>query len=149
MQRPLAVTAALILAVGYAGVLLAVAAAVLFEFVTGTGSIGHQDLGPAAVKGVLSFCVVLPLGALLLWRGALLLARQRDPRLIAVPLLVVFGIGSLGEAIDVLGTATARSNLIGALILVLTAVPLSLLGLPDSRAWMREQWRLPGRRRAH
>lgn len=148
MERPLAVTAALTLAIGYAVVLVALAAAVLYEFVTGTGSIGHRNLNPAAVEGVLSFCLVLPIGALLLCRGALLLARRRDPRLMAVPLVIVFGIGCMGETIDIVGTATTRSNLIGALILVLTALPLALLALPDSRAWTSERWSLLGRRRA-
>ncbi len=145
MRRPLAVTAALSLAIGYAMVLVAVAAAVLYEFVTGSGSIGHKHLNPAAVKGVVSFCVVLPLGALLLFRGALLLARRRDPRLLSVPLVIVFGIGCIGETVDIVGTATTDSNLIGALILVLTATPLGLLALPDSRVWIGERWKLAGR----
>ena len=148
MERPLAVTAALTLAIGYAVVLVALAAAVLYEFVTGTGSMGHRNLNPATVEGVLSFCLVLPIGALLLFRGALLLARRRDPRLMAVPLVIVFGIGCMGETIDIVGTATTRSNLIGAVILVLTALPLALLALPDSRAWTSERWSLPGRRSA-
>jgi hypothetical protein len=148
MERPLAVTAALTLAIGYAVVLVALAAAVLYEFVTGTRSMGHRNLNPAAVEGVLSFCLVLPIGALLLFRGALLLARRRDPRLMAVPLVIVFGIGCMGETIDIVGTATTRSNLIGAVILVLTALPLALLALPDSRAWTSERWSLPGRRSA-
>jgi len=149
MQRPLPVTTALVLAVGYAVVLVALAAAVLYEFVTGTGSIGRKDLSPAAVKGVLSFCVVLPLGALLLCRGALRLARHRDPRLMAVPLVVVLGFGCIGEVTDIVGTAMTRSNLIGALILFLTALPLGLLVLPGPRAWISERRRLRVQRRVH
>jgi len=149
MRRPLAVTAISVLAVGYAVVLVAMAAAVFYEFVTGTGSIGHKDLNPAAVKGIVLFCVVLPLGALLLCRGALRLARDRDPRIMAVPLVIVFGFGCIGEVIDIVGTATTRSNLIGALILFLTALPLCLLAMPGPRAWISERRRLPGRGRAH
>lgn len=139
MRRPLAITVALTLAIGYAVVLVAFAAAVVYEFVTGTGSIGSKDLDPAAVKGVLSLCGLLLLGALLLCWGALLLGRGRDPRLMAVPLAIVLGIGCIGETIDIVGTATTHSNLIGALILALTALPLGLLTLPRSRAWISER----------
>ena len=63
--------------------------------------------------------------------------------------MIVFGFGCMGEFIDIVGTATTRSNLIGALILALTALPLGLLALPGPRAWTGERGRLRLRRRAH
>lgn len=64
-RRPPAVAVAAGLAALYGAVLVAVAALVLFAFVTGTGAVG-------------SLGVLLPPGALLLWRGAALLVRNRD-----------------------------------------------------------------------
>lgn len=148
MRRPLGITTAVTLAIGYALVLVAVAADVFYEFATGTGSLGHEDLKAAAAKGVVTLCVVLPLGAVLLCRGALQLARYRDPRLMAAPLVIVFIFGCIGETIDIFGTATVRSDLIGALILCLTALPLWLLRRRDSRVWMSERSRLPLQRRS-
>lgn len=139
-RRPPAVAVAAGLAALYGAVLVAVAALVLFEFVTGTGAVGSLGLDPQGVKGVLTLGVLLPLGALLLWRGAALLVRNRDPRLLALPLLLVLVFGSIGEVVDLVGTATATSDLIGAGILALAACPLVLLSLPGSRRWLAIGW---------
>lgn len=145
MHRPLAITAAAGLAVLYGAVLVAVAALVLFESLTGTGTIGNRGLDAQAVKGVLALGVLVPLGALMLWRGSALLIRARDPRLLALPLMLVLIFGCIGETVDLFGTATARSDLIGAGILVLAALPLALLTLPRSRVWLAVNW-VPTRR---
>ncbi len=145
MSRPVTVTAALALAFVYGAVLAAVAAGVLFELVTGTGAIGHRDLDAQTVKGVLTLGVLLPIGTAMLWRGAANLARDRDPRLLVLPLALLLAFGSLGEVIDLLGSASATSDLIGAGILVLAALPLAMLALPRSRAWIAMGWSLPRR----
>ena len=145
MHRPLAITAAIALAVLYGAVLVAVAALVLFEFVTGTGAIGNHGLDAQAAKGVLALGALLPIGALMLWRGSALLISSRDPRLLALPLMLLLIFGCIGETVDLFGSATARSDLIGAGILVLAALPLALLALPGSRAWLAVSW-VPTRR---
>src|SRR5512144_2118928 len=114
MSRPPTITAAVALGVSYGAVLIAVAAGVLFEFVTGTGAIGHRHLNAQAGKGVVTLGIVLPLGAAMLWRGAANLARDRDPRLLVLPLALLLMVGCVGETVDLLGTATATSDLIGA-----------------------------------
>ena len=143
MRRPTAVTAAIGLAAVYGAVLVAVAALVLFELVTGTGALGHRDLAGQAVKGVLTLVLLLPLAALMLWRGGALLARAHDPRLLALPLVLVFGFGCIGETVDLVGTASAGSDLVGAGILAATGLPLLLLSLPRSRAWISSGWSPP------
>lgn len=145
MHRPLAVTAAVALAVLYGVVLVAVAALVLFEFVTSTGSIGTRSLDAQAAKGVLTLGAVLPLGAVILWRGSARLIGARDPRLLSLPLMLLLVLGCVGETVDLFGSATATSDLIGAGILVLAALPLALLRLPGARAWLAVGW-VPTRR---
>lgn len=145
MSRPPTITAAVALGVSYGAVLIAVAAGALFEFVTGTGAIGDRHLDAQAGKGVVTLGIVLPLGAAMLWRGAANLARDRDPRLLVLPLAGLLIVGCVGETIDVLGTATPTSDLIGAGILILVALPLAMLALPESRTWTAERWSSPQR----
>jgi hypothetical protein len=59
--------------------------------------------------------------------------------------MLVLIFGCIGEAVDLFGTATASSDLIGAGILVLVALPLALLTLPRSRVWLAVNW-VPTRR---
>ena len=145
MRRPFAINVVAVLAVLYGIVLAGEGAMILFELVTGTGAIGHDRTNAAAVKGMVTVGLLLPAGAVALWTGSARLTRAHDPRLLALPLLAVLLFGSIGETVDLFGTASARSDLIGAGILVLAALPLALLSLPRSRAWLGPSW-WPARR---
>ena len=139
MSRPLAVVAAGALACSYAVVLLAEAAVLIGELLTGRGAIGHEHLAGMAVKGVIVLAAALAGGAVCLATGAVQAWRGRPPGLLVVPLLLLVVFGTIGEISDGLGGATASSELIGAGILVLAVVPIALLLAPRSRAW----WRRP------
>lgn len=125
------------LACCYALVLLGVAAVTAYEFGTGTGGIGHQHLTGAAAKGVAFVVAALTGGAVCLVTGAVQAWRGRRPGLLVVPLVLLLLFGTIGEISDGVGGAPASSELIGAGILVLAAVPVALLAVPASRAWRR------------
>ncbi|HEV7212902.1 MAG TPA: hypothetical protein VGN47_14430 [Blastococcus sp.] len=68
---------------------------------------------------------LLIVGAVQTWRGSFAWT--------LVPLVAVLVFGSIGEVVDLVGTATAQSNLIGAAILVAAAVPIGLLSSAPAR----------------
>ncbi|MCU1615679.1 MAG: hypothetical protein JWO98_3219 [Frankiales bacterium] len=85
-----------------------------------------------AAKGMVFVGVLGPAGAALLigggvrtWRGSFAWT--------LVPLLAVFLLGSIGEVVDLVGSATTQSNLIGAAFLVASAVPIGLLSTGSAR----------------
>lgn len=138
MRRPEEIVLACVLAAAYALVFLGVAAVLLWELVTGTGTIGQEQLVGRAAGGVASTALMLLLGGWLLASGAARLVRRRGRGLLVTPLLIFLAVGSIGEVVDLSGDATTLSDLIGGGILVLAAAPVLLTSTPRARRWARE-----------
>lgn len=121
MRRPAAVVVAVALSAVYSLGLLWFGGAALTVLLR-TGGWGDSTAAKGMVfVGVLGLAgaVLLVGGAVRTWRGSFAWT--------LVPLLIVLVVGSIGEVVDLLGTATTQSNLIGAGILTAAAVPIGLL----------------------
>jgi tetratricopeptide (TPR) repeat protein len=119
--RPATVAVAAVLSGAYSlGLLWFGFAALVVLFRTG----GWGDRTTA--NGMVFVGVVGLIGAALLIAGAIRTWRGSFTWTLA-PLAVVFVFGFIGEMVDLLGTATAQSNLIGTGILVAAALPIGLL----------------------
>lgn len=126
-SRPAAVVVAAALSGAYSlGLLWFGGAALTVLFRTG----GWGDR--AAARGMVFVGAAGLAGAALLVGGAVRTWRGRFAWTLA-PLFLVLVFGSIGEIVDVVGTATAQSNLIGAAILVAAAIPIGLLSTPPAR----------------
>lgn len=135
MPAPWSVRLAATLGILY-GLVLVVVAVVLFgQYASGSGSIGGEHLTGQAANGVAGFSVLLVLAAILLTTGAVRLTRAHSGRLLAAPLVVVCVVGVVGEIVDLAGTATAASDLVGLLVLLLAALPVVLVGTPSARRY--------------
>ena len=86
-------------------------------------------------KGFICIAFLILLGALLLVMGVRSLLEKGRPTVLFVILGISLAFGTIGEVVDLFGTASGASNLIGACILLLFAIPISLLLLPSSRKW--------------
>ncbi|MCU1670565.1 MAG: hypothetical protein JWP40_3492 [Blastococcus sp.] len=95
-----------------------------------------------AAKGMAYVGVLGLIGAALLIGGAVRTWRGSFAWTL-VPLLAVLLLGSIGEVVDLVGTATTQSNLIGAAILVAAAVPIGLLGTRSARKFAASRHRRP------
>ena len=127
VRRPPTVAVAAVLSAGYSvGLLWFGLAALTVLFRTG-GWGDRQAAKGMVVVGVLGVAgaALLVGGALRTWRGSFTWT--------LVPLVAVLVCGSIGEIVDVVGTATTRSDLIGAAILVAAAVPVALLATGSAR----------------
>lgn len=125
--RPRTVVVAAVLSAGYSVGLIWFGAAALTVLVR-TGGWGDRDAARSmASVGLLGLAgaALLIIGAVQTWRGTF--------GWTLVPLMVVLVIGSIGEVADIVGTATTRSNLVGAAILVAAAAPLGLLSTSSAR----------------
>lgn len=100
------------------------ALAVLFR----TGGWGDRN----AARGMVFVGVLGCAGAALLIGGAVRTWRGSFAWTI-VPLVAVLVFGSIGEVVDLVGTATMDSNLVGAAILVAAATPIGLLSTGSAR----------------
>jgi hypothetical protein len=125
---------AAVLAIGYAVTLTAVAASLLVEFMTGTGAVGREHLTGAAVRGVLFLSFALLAGAAVLIMGALRLTRRGGARLLVAPLVVLAAVGCVGESVDLVGSASGTSDLVGALIILLALLPVLLVAVDRRRS---------------
>lgn len=135
MKRPATVVLAMMVAVLYGGVMSAVAATVAYQFLSGTGGVGANARGRLAARGVVTVVGLLSAGALALFVGARRVSRGESSALIVRPLVVLLAFGTIGEIADSLGSASPRSDAIGALILILAAVPVALLNSRSAREW--------------
>ncbi|MDQ1661533.1 MAG: hypothetical protein QOJ68_1513 [Blastococcus sp.] len=136
-RRPSTVVSAAVLSAVYSLGLLwfgFAALSVLFR----TGGWGN----PMAARGMVFVGAAGLVGAALLIGGAALSWRGSYACTL-VPLLAVLVLGSIGEAVDLGGTATAQSNLIGAVILVAAAVPVGLLSTRSARNFAAARRRRP------
>ena len=127
--RPVAVVVAARLSAVYSLGLLwfgFAALAVLFR----TGGWGDSN----AAKGMVFVGVLGLAGAALLIGGAVRTWRGSFAWTL-VPLLAVLVFGSIGEVVDLVGTATTQSNLTGAAILVAAATPVGLLSTRSARTF--------------
>lgn len=127
------------LALAFACAFLVVAVVVGVDAVTGHGTIGsaarHTSGGRASpASGVWGLVVALTLGALWLVRSAIRALRHRSYLGIVVPLGIFLVLGTVGEVIDLFGTASGTSDLVGGGILLLASAPVALLWRP-----LREQ----------
>lgn len=134
---------AALLAVGFACALGAVAVGLAADAVTHHGTVGAaaRDISggrssPAA--GVWGLVVLLAVASTYLARSAVRALRHGAYLGIVVPLGILLVVGTIGEIADLLGTASATSDLIGAVILLLAAVPVALLWTP-MRASLRRR----------
>ncbi|MGZ4664258.1 MAG: hypothetical protein ACXV5Q_04215 [Frankiaceae bacterium] len=137
MPRPVAVVVAAVLSAVYSLGLLwfgFAALAVLFR----TGGWGDRS----AAKGMVFVGVLGLAGAALLIGGAVRTWRGSFAWTL-VPLLAVLVFGSIGEVVDLVGTATTQSNLIGAPILVAAAVPIGLLSTGSAGKFAASRRRRP------
>jgi hypothetical protein len=86
-----------------------------------TAAKGMVFVGVAGLAGA----AMLIGGAVRTWHGSFVWT--------LVPLLAVLVFGAIGEVIDLVGTSTAGSDLIGASILVAAAIPVGLLFTSSAR----------------
>ncbi len=133
-SRGRVITAAVI-AIAFAGALLVVAGVVIVDAITNHGNIGvaaRDTRGgrSSPASGVFGVTIFLVLGAWWLVYGARRALRRDSYVGIVAPLGIVLVIGTIGETIDLLGTASGPSDLIGAGILVMAAIPVALLWRP-------------------
>jgi asparagine N-glycosylation enzyme membrane subunit Stt3 len=120
------------LAVAFACAFIVVAVVISVDAVTNHGTIGSSArntvggrASPAA--GVWTVAVLLTLGGVWLIRSAVRAFRRESHLAIVIPLGVLLVVGTVGEVADLLGTASGISDLVGAVILLLAAVPVVLL----------------------
>jgi len=126
------VVVAAALAVAFACAFNAVAVVISVDAVTHHGNIGSAAgntsggrASPAA--GVWTVAVLLALAGLWLFRSAIRAFRRQSYLGVVFPLGVLLVVGAVGEIVDLLGTASGISDLVGAVILLLAAVPIALL----------------------
>ena len=115
------------LAAVYGLILAVVGIVVLYEFLAGAGAIGHKHLAGFAAQGAVKLSVALLAGASLLIVGSIRTLRSTRSALLVWPLLVVVVVGCIGEVVDLVGTASTESDLVGAGILILAALPVLLV----------------------
>jgi len=138
MKKPLAIVAASLLGAAYAATLIIVAVSLVYEFVSHTGSIGAQHLDSNGTQGLIWVALAFLVGASLLGGGAYQIWVNRRPHMLVTPLAILLVIGCIGETADIIGTATASSNLIGVGVLVAMALPVGLVSTPSARAWFKQ-----------
>jgi hypothetical protein len=116
----------------FACAFLVVAVAISVDALTNHGAIGTAArntnggrFSPAA--GVLMVALLLTLGAIGLIRGAVRALRRESYIGIVIPLGILLVVGTVGETIDLVGTASSASDAVGLGILFLAAVPIALL----------------------
>jgi hypothetical protein len=126
MRRPVEVVLACLMTVGYVVLLLGIAASLVWKLVLGTDNLMSDN-------GVGFSLLVLWVGCLLLLVGAAQLYRGMGRGPLLIPLLTVLAVGTVGEVIDLVGNATARSNMIGAAILAAALAPVLLASTPRAR----------------
>ena len=137
MRRPSAVVVAAVLSAAYSLGLLWFGLAALVVLLR-TGGWGDRRAAEGMVfVGVagLTGAVLLIGGAVRTWRGSYVWT--------LVPLVAVLVIGGIGEVADLVGTAGAKSNLIGAVILLAAAVPVGLLITRSARNFAATRRRGP------
>lgn len=127
------VASALVLA--FACAFLVVAVAVSVAAVTNHGTIGsaaRNTTGGRAspASGVWGFAVLLTIGAIWLVGSAIRALRHQSYLGVVIPLGIFLVIGTIGEVIDLFGTASGASDLVGAGILVVAAIPVALMWRP-------------------
>lgn len=126
------IVAAAVLGLLFACAFIAVAVVISVDAVTNHGPIGtaaRNTVGGrgSPATGVWTVAVVLTLGGLWLIRSAVRALRRQSYLGIVLPLGFLLVVGTAGEIVDLLGTASGISDLVGALILVLATVPIVLL----------------------
>ena len=138
------IVAAAALAFVFGGAFLVVAVVVAVNGITDHGNIGTAARNTAGgrfspARGVWSLVILLTVGGLWLIWSAVSAIWRRSYFGIVIPLGVLLVFGTIGEVIDLFGTASSTSDLVGAGILVLAAIPVVLLWRPvlDSlRRWL-------------
>jgi hypothetical protein len=134
-SRPRRVVVAAALTVMYAAAVVGMAITLLWQMLTGTGGLGEQHLHPMAEFAFTTFALLLIAFAAILIAGARRAYAGRGRGVLVVPLLVFIAIGSIGEVHDIMGTSSTRSNIIGAAILVLAAIPVMIVYTRSSTTW--------------
>lgn len=129
------IVVAITVALAFACAFLVVAVVVGVDAVTNHGTIGSAARNTTAgraspASGVWGLVVVLTLAALWLIRSSIRALRHQSYLAIVVPLGIFLVAGTVGEVIDLFGTASGASDLVGAGILVLAAIPVVLLWRP-------------------
>lgn len=138
------VVVAAAVAVAFACALVIVGVVLGVDAATNHGTVGSAARNlkggrssPAA--GVAMGVLCLAAGAAWLVRGAIRALRRGAYLGIVAPLGVVLVIGSIGEIVDLFGTASGTSDLVGAGILALAAVPVVLLWAPLRASYPRRR----------
>lgn len=124
---------ALVLAFACAFLVVAVAVSVAAATNHGTiGSAARNTTGGRAspASGVWGLALLLTAGAIWLVRSAIRALRHESYLGVVVPLVIFLVVGAIGEIIDLFGTASGASDLVGAGILVLAAIPVALMWRP-------------------
>lgn len=119
--------------------IMAVAVAVHAVTIRGTIGTAASDFKggrTSPATGVWALVAALLAAAAFLIRGAVRALRQERFSGIVIPLGLLVLFGSVGEIMDLLGTASGASDLIGAGIIILAALPVALLWRP-----LRESYR--------
>jgi hypothetical protein len=122
-------------ATAYACAFLVVAVWISVDATANHGALERQHTmpraaGPAPLPVFWWLLLVLVVGALWLMRSAVRALRRESYLGIVIPLGILLVVGTVGETIDLLGTASGASDVVGAGILFLAAVPVALLWRP-------------------
>lgn len=100
---------------------------------------------PTVVRGSITVVTWLLVGALVLVAGGLSVRHGGIRAGLVGPLGALVLVGTIGESVDLAGTASGRDDAIGATIVLAAAVPVGLLLLPVARRWYRAKGTADGR----
>ncbi len=100
---------------------------------------------PTVVKGSVSLVTWLLVGALVLVAGGIAVRRGGSRAGVVGPLGALVLVGTIGESVDLAGTASGHDDIIGAAVVLATVVPVGLLLLPVARRWYRAKGTADGR----
>lgn len=123
---------AAVIAVAFSCAFLVLAVGISVDAITDHGAIGtaarntsRGRFSPSA--GVFMVTFLLALGATWLIRGAVRALHRESYTGIVIPLGILLVVGTIGETVDLVGTASAASDAVGLGILAVAAVPVVLL----------------------
>jgi hypothetical protein len=100
---------------------------------------------PVVVRGSITVVTWLLVGALVLVAGGLAVRRGGSRAGVVGPLGALVLVGTIGESVDLAGTASGRDDVIGAAIVLGAVVPVGLLLVPAARRWYRAKGVADGR----
>ena len=136
-KKPIPILIASVFIVVCSIALVVFALAMIFANYGSHPSPNTANLTQSNKQGLLGLAVFIMVAALVMIYGVYIMIVNGQRTLLFILLGIPLAIGCVGETIDAFGTATLASDAIGAGILLLFAIPIILLLLPNSRNWSK------------